>query len=54
MNLPDRGGERDNMKMQLNSTSSWVPVTCKAQRQMKYYPLPPAAQNMMQEMDADT
>lgn len=55
MNLPDRGWERENMKMQLNSSNSyWVAVTCKTLYQMMYYPFPPAAQNMMWEMDADT
>ena len=55
MNLPNRGWEGDNMKMQLNLTNSyWVPVICNTLYQMKYYPFLPAAQNMMQEMDADT
>lgn len=43
------------MKVQLNLTNSYrVPVICNTLYQMKYYPFSPAAQNMMQEMDADT
>lgn len=43
------------MEMQSSLSNSYrEPVICKTLYQVKYDPLPPGAQSMVQEMDADT